>query len=129
MKWTICQAAQAAGCIVNNEPQTHNLLLQQFSPDECRALFPKNASKEVIKEIEDIKKELAIVEQLPPGPEKMNRRLDISNTCKMMHKHHKTNGLRIDLEIIDPYTNEVRWIDATCIHPTCQTRIKASSKT
>merc|ERR1711997_914466 len=43
----------------------------------------------------------------------------------MMHKHHKTKGLRIVLEIIDPYTNEVRWIDATCIHPTCKSRIKS----
>ena len=125
LKWTISQAAQEAGCIVKNEPQTHNLLQQQFSPEECRALFPKTPSKEVIKEISDIKNELAIIERLPPGPERMNRRLDISNICKMMHKHHKTKGLRIDLEIIDPYTNEVRWIDATCIHPTCKSRIKS----
>ena len=113
LKWTICQAAR---CIVKNEPQTHNLLLKQFLPDECIALFPKTPPKEVIKEISDIKNELAIVEHLP--------RLDITNTCKIMHKHHKNKGLRIDLEIIDPYTNEVRWIYATCIHPVCKSHIK-----
>ena len=102
----------------------HNLLLQQFSPNKCRALFPKTLSKEVIKEINDIKNEVASVEQLTPGSERMDIRLDITNICKMMHKHHKTKSLRIDLKIIDLYINEMKWIDATCIHPTCKYHIK-----
>ena len=45
-----------------------------------------------------------------------------------MHKHHKTKGLRIDIEITDPHTNQTRWIDVTVIHPTCKTRIKRELK-
>ena len=44
-------------------------------------------------------------------------------TCKLFQKHYQSKGLRIDLQLIDPITDQERWVDTTCIHPTCKSRI------
>jgi hypothetical protein len=46
----------------------------------------------------------------------------------MLHKQHKTKGLRIDVQITDMHTQKEFWVDTTCIHPTCQTRIRSEMK-
>ena len=124
LKWAVYRAAQEAACKVNDEPSTYHLLLKQFKPEECRALFPKVPSKAIQKEIDGLMKDLDDLSQIRDGPERRAKRLAISNRCKLMHRQHKTTGLRLDLEIVDTYNNEFRWIDVTSVHPTCKTRIK-----
>ena len=41
----LAKAAKEAGLRVILEPDTHSLLLGEFSKVECRRIFPKNASK------------------------------------------------------------------------------------
>ena len=54
-------------CVV--EPQTHDVLLDQFSKAQCRKLFPKKPSKERAKEIKKVVDELDMVSRLAPrGP-------------------------------------------------------------
>ena len=62
------------------------------------------------------------------GPERRAKRLEITNTCRLMHRHHKAKGLMLDLELIDPYSNEARWVDVTSKHSTCKTRIHREMK-
>ena len=68
-------------------------------------------------------KDLDDLSQIRDGPERRAKRLAISNRCKLMHRQHKTTGLILDLEIVDTYNNEFRWIDVTSVHPTCKTRL------
>ena len=99
------------------------MLLKQFKPEECRALFPKVPSKAIQKEIDGLMKDLDDLALIRDGPERRAKRMTISNRCRLMHCQHKTTGLRLDLEIVDTYNNEFRWIDVTSVHPTCKTRL------
>ena len=128
LKWAVNRIAQEAGCRVNDEPSTYKLLLQQFTPVECQALFPKVPSKAVQKEIDQLRDELKKLTHMIHGPERRAKRLEITNTCRLMHRHHKTKGLRLNLELIDTHSNEARWVDVTSIHPTCKTRIEREMK-
>ena len=65
---------------------------------------------------------------MPIGKEKAEMRRTFGYTCKLFQKQYKSRGLRIDLQLIDHFTNQERWIDTTCIHPTCASRIKQELK-
>jgi hypothetical protein len=41
----IADAAQEAGLVTRCEPDTHSLLLGEFSKADCRRIFPKQMSK------------------------------------------------------------------------------------
>ena len=41
----VSRACKEAGLLVKVEPDTHGLLLGEFSKADCRRIFPKNASK------------------------------------------------------------------------------------
>ena len=40
-----------------------------------------------------------------------------------MQETHGQKGLRVDIQITDQATCQEWWVDATCIHPTCKSRI------
>jgi len=128
LKWAVYYAGQEAGCEVQMEPKTQNLLLGQYSGVECRALFPKRTSKAIAKRISDVKKELEAVNNLEPGPERGTRQVAVRQVCRMMHNQYETKGLRIDVRLLDPHTLQERWVDTTCIHSTCKTRLQAEMK-
>ena len=128
MKWAVYYLAKEAGLVVNEEPQTSNLLLQQFSPMECRALFPKTSTKAMKAELMKLKEELKEIEAKPPGTKKNVLRRVFENTCKLLQKQYQSKGLRIDLQLIDPFSLQERWIDTTCIHATCKSRLKNELK-
>ena len=44
LKFALRRFGQEAGLQVDMEPQTHDLLLRQFTAPECRVLFPKCVS-------------------------------------------------------------------------------------
>ena len=127
-KWAIYYAAKEAGCEVTMEPKTENLLLKQFTADQCRALFPKKPSKTIKARIETLKNDLNQVETMEHGHEKNKLVRLINNECKILHKQHLTKGLRIDVQITDHQSGHEKWVDTTCIHPTCQSRIQAEWK-
>ena len=62
------------------------------------------------------------------GHLRASKMIALNNQCRMLHERHKTKGLRIDVQITDPYSGEQRWVDTTCIHPTCKTRISSEFK-
>ena len=127
-KWAIYHAAKEAGCEVNMEPKTENLLLKQFTADQCKVLFPKKPSKSLSTHIGKLGKELVRVETMKHGQERDQLKQWLSNEYKLLHRQHLTKGLRIDVQIIDQHTGHQRWVDTTCIHPTCQSRIQTEWK-
>ena len=99
---------------MNEEPSTSNLLLKQFTPMECRTLFPKRSSKAIQAEVVKLKEKLRRIEAMPIGKEKAEMRRTFGYTCKLFQKQYKSKGLRIDLQLIDHFTNQERWVDTTC---------------
>ena len=110
------------------ELNTRNLLLQRFSAVECQGLFPKQPNRAIQAEIKKLHKEIDDIKKLKPGPERISRQSALNNACRILHKQHKTKGLRIDVQIIDPRNQQEVWVDTTCIHPTCQSRIRQEMK-
>lgn len=110
------------------EPQTSSLLMGQYTAEQCRALFPKKPSKIVAQEIKVMMDELDATKNMPPGPERVTKETIMRRKCVMMHQQYQTKGLRIDVQLEDPLTEQEMWVDTICIHPTCQTRIKAEFK-
>jgi len=94
----------------------------------CQSIFPKKPNKEIQKEIDNIKEEMIALKTLEPGHDRRNREIALGNVCKRLQKQHQTKGLRIDVQIKDPTTMEEHWIDVTCVHPTCKTRIAKEMK-
>jgi hypothetical protein len=127
-KWAVFYLAKEAGCSVVMEPQTANLLLKQFSAVQCRALFPAKPSKLVQKEVRQLQENLKAIETMAPGHERTVKLNVLNGQCRMLYERHKTKGLRVDVQITDPHSGEERWVDTTCIHPTCKTRIKMEFK-
>ena len=52
----------------------------------------------------------------------------LDKMCDLMHEQHNTKGLRVDIQIKDQSSNQEIWVDTTCIHPTCMSRIRAELK-
>ena len=113
---------------MDKEPSPAKLLLRQFSEDQCRSLFPKSPSKQAQKEIEELKAKMEQIKKMDPGKERKKQEVAVERMFKLMQKQHGTKGLRIDLQIKDPFSNQEIWIDVTCIHPTVKTRIQTELK-
>ena len=128
LKWALYYKAKEAGCIVRPEPPTKNLLLGQFSAKQCRSLFPKNPTKQMKKEIDDLHSRLEDIKKMKSGKEREKQEFTLEKMCDLMHDQYNTKGLRIDLQIEDPVSNQEIWVDVTCIHPTCKSRIKTELK-
>jgi len=114
--------------MVTMEPKAQNLLLGKFSAQRCQALLPKKPNKAIQAEIKKIHKEIEETKILNPGPVRTTREAALNSACQMMHKQHKTKGLRIDVQITDTHNQHEIWVDTTCIHSTCQSRIRQERK-
>ena len=62
------------------------------------------------------------------GVSKKKEEVAVKRMFKLMQKQHGTKGLRIDLQIKDPFSIQEIWVDVTCIHPTVKTRIQSELK-
>ena len=122
-------AAQAAGLHVKWEPDTYGLLLGQFSKAECRRIFPRQASKEYDAKFEDVmstllsfseSKDTTLLQQQVLLEEKVRALPEL--------KPDDTTGLRLDLSITDPVTQETKWIDATICHTTSPSYLKKETE-
>ena len=60
---------------------------------------------------------------MEPGREREKQQVAVETMCDLMQKQHGTKGLRVDLQIKNPSSNQEIWVDVTCIHPTCKSRI------
>lgn len=108
----VAEKAREAGLLAEPEPPSHTLLRGEFTPEQCRTLFPtktgalyKEAFHKLMTALGDhhdpqhheghIKRMAAAV---PPVP------------CADL------KGLRIDLSLQDPVDGDERWIDATVVN-------------
>ena len=126
----VIQAAKDAGLNVVAEPDTHGLLLGEFSRADCRRIFPKYASKlyqekfnAVLNALEVISSPLCTIS----GEEKaayVQTRIDALPVLKK----HDLKGLRIDAAIENPVTGETKWTDVSVMHTSAASYVDVELK-
>ena len=123
MKYCVRRFAQDAGVECEVEPPTHKLLLDQFTLEQCRVLFPKRPT---IKEKKEIAALLKRMESTLSPEQKAALADDLSRRYEAALVDEKTKGkkgLRIDVRLRDGFTGKEWWCDTTCIHPTAASHI------
>ena len=118
----IIKFAEEAGALTKREPTTFTLL-PELSKNQCARLFPRKPpllytqiSTEIIKCL-----------TAPPGSIDHPRVNHLFSTLPVLDVKN-SGALRIDASIINPTTDEDDWIDATRIHTTCASYVKAEFK-
>jgi hypothetical protein len=112
-------AATEAGLEATREPDTHTLLLAEFSKEDCRRIFPKKLN---------IAYRTAFSNLTVASETFMNPSCTLSSEQKSAVLQHlrdsfpitdrkDTKGLRIDLSLVNPLTFETKWIDVTSVNP------------
>jgi hypothetical protein len=113
-----------AGCHTSVEPPTSQLLHGAFTPEQCRKLFPKAPTVGFTAFSKRVVEDTATWAEMDDCPERDELRLDLRERLEGIKvETNEKAGLRIDLLIRDIETLEELWIDATCIHSTCKSRL------
>lgn len=117
---------QEAGLEIDLEPATSNVLCGQYSPVECRHLFPKkHLSKVRQAELDILHDNLLQLKALCPGPVKDERILANLNQQAVIigtQDGEVTVGLRLDIRLYDPVSGREVFIDVTGISATCASK-------
>ena len=116
----IVRAAQEAGLSSRCEPDTHSLLLGEFSKADCRRVFPKTASKAYKVAFERLSQAADFIAspQCPMSPEQKQVHIQTQIDLLPIHQGDVT-GLRVDICLENPETGETKWIDTSAVHTTC----------
>jgi hypothetical protein len=114
----LARAGKDAGLGVRVEPDTHSLLLGEFSKSDCRRIFPKNVSKPYREKFDEV---IAVTE-LVASPscvlsEEAKRTLVQSKVDALPSVNREdATGLRIDIALENETTGETYWGDVTAVH-------------
>jgi hypothetical protein len=116
----IVSAAQEAGLCTRSEPDTHALLLGEFSKADCRRVFPKTMSKAYKAGFERVSQASDFIASAACtlSPEEKQNLIQSQIDLLPLHKGDAT-GLRIDICVENPETGETKWVDTTAVHTTC----------
>ena len=118
----IVRAAQEAGLSSRCEPDTHSLLLGEFSKADCRRVFPKAASKAYKAAFEKLSQATDFIASASCSlsPEEKQHLIQTQIDLLPIHKGDVT-GLRVDVCLENMETGETKWIDTSAVHTTCTT--------
>jgi hypothetical protein len=114
----IARAAKEAGLRVNVEPDTHGLLLGEFSKSECRRIFPKATSKKYRDKFNEVINAIELVASPACGMDQAAKHAYVQARIDALPavKRDDATGLRIDVAMENEETGEARWIDVTVVH-------------
>jgi hypothetical protein len=103
---------------VMNEPETHTLLLHEFTKAECRAIFPKRLPPAYAEAYHNlVQARLRVTNPactIPPG-ERAAYLQQFKDRLPVVHKEDMV-GLRIDLSLKDASNGETKWLDVTSVN-------------
>jgi hypothetical protein len=116
----IVNAAQEAGLSTRCEPDTHSLLLGEFSKADCRRVFPKAISKAYKAGFDKVTQAADFIASASCSlsPEEKQNLIQSQIDLLPIHQGDVT-GLRIDICLENPETGETKWVDTTAVHTTC----------
>jgi hypothetical protein len=122
-KWTLHRfARRVPGVEVKVEPKTHEILLNQFSEERCRTLFPKLPSRARSRAIKLLVDELDRVKAMPTSEartaafRKVVQEMDELNE---KNQHEQKQAVRLDLYLRSG--EDELLVDTTCTHPMTKT--------
>ena len=115
----INNAAKVAGLQTRYEPDTHSLLLGEFSKADCRLVFPKSMSKAYKAGFEKVSQAADFIASANCTLSLLEKQNLIQSQIDLLPLHQgEYVGLRVDLCIENPDTGETKWVDATVVHTT-----------
>ncbi len=116
----IADAAQEAGLATRCEPDTHSLLLGEFSPEECRRVFPKNMSKSYQAAFGNLSQAQDFIASAGCSFSLEEKQIYIQQKIDLLPIHKgEATGLRVDICLENTETGEAKWVDTTVVHTTC----------
>ena len=130
LKWAISRFAnKVPGVQCNVEPHTHDVLLGQYSEEQCKMLFPKQPSAERNKMVKEILDELDAIHGLDDGPERTQRTRALAEKTDVLnattHKEEK-KAVRLDIQL--SHGPDELLVDATITHSLSKTNRAAEAK-
>ena len=116
----IADAALEAGLSTRCEPDTHSLLLGEFSPAECRRVFPKQMSKPYQVAFNSLTQAQAFIASVDCKLSVEEKQIYIQKKIDLLPIHQgEVVGLRVDVCLENLETGETKWVDTTVVHTTC----------
>ena len=116
----IADAALEAGLSTRCEPDTHSLLLGEFSPAECRRVFPKQMSKPYQAAFEKLTQAQTFIASADCQLSLEEKQIYIQKKIDLLPIHAgEVVGLRVDVCLENFETGETKWVDTTVVHTTC----------
>jgi hypothetical protein len=116
-----------AGCVVSwvKEETTPELLLHQFSLEQCQAMFPKRAKVKLAAQARELERELRAAATLAPAEREAKQR-ELSVQLKALVESVEDGaGLRLDGTLSHLPSGEQVWCDTTTVHTMCSTKLMA----
>jgi len=103
---------------VRVEPDTHSLLLGEFSKSECRRVFPKYVSKPFRAKFDEVIAATELVASPTCDLTAEAKRALVQSKVDALPAvaREDTTGLRIDIAIENVTTGETKWVDVTLVH-------------
>ena len=124
-------AAREADLEVSREPDTHGLLLSEFSKADCKRIFPKRTSEVYKRAFDTLVATSSRVHDpsclLTPAEKSQLLQQHIDALPIITDKSDVT-GLRIDLALVNPLTNETQWIDITSVNTSAQSYVREEAR-
>jgi hypothetical protein len=124
---TLRNFAREAGLEANTEPPTASLLLDEFSDEECRLMFPKNANAATKQLAAEAGKLALEIKALTYDGQTSKAKFRSQELLQLRRRlSDKVQGRRIDVHMLNPTSHDSRWVDVSGIHPSCKTYRVAS---
>jgi hypothetical protein len=118
--------AREAGLDAEIEPPTADLLLNHFSDNECRLMFPKQTDTKT-KLLAAKAAELALdIKDDSDHDLAATKRQQLNALQRELSD--KVQGRRIDVAMTNPSTGDCRWVDVSGVHPTSKTYRTATGR-
>ena len=116
-----------AGCVVSwvKEETTPELLLHQFSLEQCQAMFPKRAKVKLAAQARELERGLRVAATLAPAEREAKQRELSVMLEALMESVEDGAGLRLDGTLSHLPSGEQVWYDTTTVHTTCSTKLTA----
>jgi hypothetical protein len=118
----LARAAKEAGLRVSVEPDTHGLLLGDFSKSACRRIFPKYVSKQYKDKFNEVMNAIDLVASPACAMDEAAKHAYVQARIDQLPAAKRDDhvGLRIDLAVENEETGEAKWVDVTVVHTGCE---------
>jgi len=122
--------AAKAGCIVTwvREDSTPELLLRQFTPQQCSTMFPLKTPADLAEGARQVLTDLRTAATHPTG-QREAKLVELDERLQELRDSVVGgHGLRLDGAILHPASGEQVWFDVSAVHTTCKKHLKGEVK-